>query len=87
MTEPKIAAVAPLRNGLPSLQDMAGWLRVLADRLEAAKDQDVRTLLIVTETIDGRIQPPHCFGDNPSRSEVVGILTRAAKRADDGSWD
>jgi hypothetical protein len=79
--------VVPIRDGAPSLRDLSGWLRKLADELDACADQDVRTLLIVTETLDGSIPPPRCLGDNPSRASVVGLLTMAASKAATGDWD
>lgn len=79
--------VVPIRDGSPSLQDLSGWLRKLADDLDACDGSDVRTLLIVTETLDGSIPPPRCLGDNPTRASVVGLLTMAAGKAATGEWD
>lgn len=76
------AQVVPLRE-VPSLMDLPGRLRHLADEIERCEVQNIRTMLVVQENDAGELAIA-CFGINPSRSEVVGILTRAALKRDRG---
>lgn len=87
MSETPKLEVVQLRDGAPSLRDQAAWLRRLADQLERADVSDVRTILVVSETVEGKVPAPWCFGDNPDRSGIVGLLTRATHKAVDWGWD
>lgn len=71
--------VVPLHDGRPSLCDMIGRLRLMADELEQLKDtdNDVRTLLIVTHTVSGEAKVA-CFGDVPSMQHCAGLLLTGA---------
>jgi hypothetical protein len=68
-------------RGEPSLMDLPGCLRHLADQIEAGKAEPLETLVIVKRHESGRLGC-ECFGVNPTRDEVVGILTRAIIRID-----
>jgi hypothetical protein len=72
--------VVPLREE-PSLMDLPGRLRWLAGEIERADVQNIRTLLVVQEDDEGEVDTA-CFGVNPSRTEAVGLLHRAALRID-----
>lgn len=62
-----------------SLRDIPGCLRKLADEIEAraGEENELLTLVYVKYTEDGSVQLG-AFGDNPSKAEVVGLLTLAA---------
>lgn len=83
MSEP--LKIVPIRDPLLSLQDISGWLRRLADEIDACDGSDVRTLLLVNIDQDGKIGS-RCFGDNPTRAEVVGYFQMAAIKAASGDW-
>lgn len=57
--------------------DLPGRLRWLASEIEACDTQDIRTMLVVQEDTQGDVRIA-CYGVNPSRTETVGLLTRAA---------
>lgn len=71
-----LAPVVPLREA-PSLADIVGRLRHFADRLEKGEEPMPSTLLIAAAYPDGSMGQ-RCFGDNPQRSEVVGLFQMAA---------
>ena len=71
-----ISVVTPLRN-TPSLMDIACWLRLKADQVEAHAEQGIVTLLIVTEDEAGEVVTS-CLGANPPRTQVAGLLMTAA---------
>lgn len=76
----QLATVTPLRD-TPSLMDIAGWLRRKADELEAdGVLADIETLLIVHMDSYGEVGVC-CFGINPPRAQVVGLLHMAAAEA------
>ena len=77
--------VVPIRDNLPALNDISGWLRRVADELDECDTQDVRTLILVHESQDGEIIT-RCFGDNPDRSKVVGMFTMAGIQAATGDF-
>jgi hypothetical protein len=60
-----------------TLRDIPGRLRMLADKFDANPDSVPRTFVWVQYSDDGEVTPG-AFGDNPSKAEVVGILTLAA---------
>lgn len=63
-----------------SLADIPGRLRQLADDYEAGKYDGLPvTLLYVEGFKDGSVKVG-CFGDNPSKWELVGLLTLAADK-------
>ena len=60
-----------------SLAGIPGRLRQLADEYEAGKGDGLpRTLVFIEGHENGKIKIG-CFGDCPSRWEVVGLLTLA----------
>jgi hypothetical protein len=62
-----------------SLADIPGRLRWLADEYERDHENIPETLLIVEGMPNGGIEV-RCFGDCPSKWEMVGLLTLAASR-------
>jgi hypothetical protein len=68
--------VVPFRD-VPSLMDLPGRLRWLADEIERSEVQNIQTMLVLQEDDNGEVSLA-CFGVNPSRSEISGLLLRAA---------
>lgn len=62
-----------------TLSDIPGKLRQLADEFDAAPETMPLTLMWVQYADDGSILVG-AFGDNPSKAELVGILTLAARK-------
>lgn len=61
------------------LNDIPGRLRQLADEIEAAgPDEAPLTMLYVEGFEDGEVKVG-CFGDCPSKWEVVGLLSLASR--------
>lgn len=60
-----------------TLRDIPGRLRMLADEFDANPNSIPQTFVWVQYSEDGEVTPG-AFGDNPSKAEVVGILTLAA---------
>lgn len=58
----------------PSLMDLPGQLRRLANEIEG---QPIRTVMVITEDHDGDVDMAY-FGPVLSRSEVPGLMLRAA---------
>jgi len=61
--------------GFPPLTDIPACLRFLADNLE--ERNDVASVVIAVETYNDNIEK-YNYGEVKTRSELVGILTRAA---------
>lgn len=78
--------VVELRPGKPSLRDIAAWLRIKADQIEACETSEIETLLILTKDTEGELHST-CFGDNPNRAEVVGLFYMAALKSATGNWE
>lgn len=62
-----------------SLADIPGRLRQLADEIEEQGDDRPLTLIHVEGYEDGSVNVG-CFGDNPSKWELVGLLTLGANK-------
>lgn len=81
--------VVPINEGRPSFRDIVGWLRRVADEIEAKGhadgDAELTTLLLLEVDAAGELHS-RCFGDNPSRAEVVGLYQMAAIKSATGSW-
>ena len=60
-----------------TLRDIPGRLRMMADEFDANPGTIPRTFVWVQYSDEGEVTPG-AFGDNPSKAEVVGILTLAA---------
>jgi hypothetical protein len=61
----------------PPFTDIGGRLRRLADQIEDPENHQPRTVLTVIYQHDGTVTT-RCFGDNPPRCEVLGLLQMAA---------
>lgn len=72
--------VVPLRDE-PSLMDLPGCLRQLADQIERGDVAPLETLVVVKRYESGQLGC-ECFGVNPTRDEVIGLLTRTVLRID-----
>lgn len=77
--------VVPLRARAVSLNDISGFLRKLADDIDAGDFNDVETLLILAATTAGELHS-RCLGHNPARSQVVGLFQMAAIKTATGGW-
>ena len=60
-----------------TLRDIPGRLRMLADQFDENPGSIPQTFVWVQYSDDGEVTPG-AFGDNPSKAELVGILTLAA---------
>jgi hypothetical protein len=69
----------------PPLTDIPGRLRHLAGLVERGEFGSVVTALIVFDRVDGKLDSI-CYGDNPSRAEVVGLFTMAAFESAIDNW-
>lgn len=71
--------LVPIRS-TPPLNDVPARLRLLADQVEAGQFDTVRTMLVVVERRQqGRpLLSTLCFGENPERPHVIGLLHMAA---------
>lgn len=65
----------------PSLMDLPGQLRRLADQIERGEVAPLETLVIVKRYEAGQLGC-ECYGVNPTRDEVIGLLTRTVLRID-----
>lgn len=70
-------ALSVVRIHETTLRDIPGRLRMLAAEFEANPESVPRTFVWVQYSDDGEVTPG-AFGDNPSKAELVGILTLAA---------
>lgn len=73
--------VVPIRNGSPPLNDIAGKLRELADRIESGLEVPFSSVLVVGFYPDTFTPWFGCFGDNPDRHTTSGILLHTAQMA------
>ena len=69
--------VVELRDGKPTLQEISAFLRMLADDIDASSENDIRSVIIISEDDYGRIQPPRCLGVVHCRDHAIGIMHRA----------
>jgi hypothetical protein len=63
-----------------SLADIPGRLRKLADEMEMAENDDRPITLVFVEGYEDGYVKVGCFGECPSKWEVVGLLNLAAQR-------
>lgn len=75
--------VVPLRSE-PLLNDIAGSLRALADRVEVGEVAP-RTLLVIWDDSEVIVRGA-CVGAVPDRFGLVGMLRCAASKAETGQW-
>lgn len=72
---------SPLRvvpiSAKPPLSDVPGRLRDLASMIEAGEFGAVRTALVVLERIGPKLSTL-CYGENPERPHLIGLLHMAA---------
>jgi hypothetical protein len=72
-------------NGAAGNEDLANWLRKWADAFGAGNYGDLQSLVVVVENKAGLVASvPQAIGALPNM-QLIGLLTIAAKRADDGA--
>lgn len=76
--------VVPLRD-TPSLMDLPGCLRQLADQIEAGRTEKIETLIVLTEDESGELGS-RCYGVNPTRAHVAGLFFMAAHKTAGEDW-
>lgn len=70
-----------------SLVDIPGRLRQLADEMEAAGDDDMPLTFVFVEGYEDGEVKVGCFGDCPSKWELVGLLSLASRKFTPDSGD
>lgn len=81
MNKPDLKVV-PIREGSPCpLNDIAGKLRELAERIESGQEGPFNSVFVIGIYSEEFTPWFGCFGDNPDRHTTSGILLHTAQMA------